>query len=242
MIVAIHQPQYLPYIGFFDKMNKADVFVLLDTVQFKKNEWQNRNRIKTAQNWQWLTVPVLHHFGQKICDVKICSSSNWRKKHVHAFISNYAKAAHFKTYWPYIEDIYNITWEFLSNLNIYWIKKIRQFLQIDTPIYLSSRLGELPEEPDERIIHIVKYFEADTYLSGIGGANYMNLNKYNEENINVTFQQFLHPTYPQQFNNFEANLSIIDLLFNCGDRSYLYLNKVAIQPLRHKDSKMMNEL
>ena len=81
MVVAVHQPHYLPWLGYFEKMDQADVFVVLDTVQFEKNGWQNRNKIKTAQGWQWLTVPVMHKFGQRLGQVKLDQRSDWRKKH-----------------------------------------------------------------------------------------------------------------------------------------------------------------
>ena len=89
MIVAIHQPQYLPWIGYFDKLDRADVFVLLDNVQYKKNEWQNRNRIRTSQGWQWITVPVLYKYPEKINVVKINNAIDWRRKHLSALVCNY---------------------------------------------------------------------------------------------------------------------------------------------------------
>jgi len=225
MIVAIHQPQFLPYPGFFDKMKKADVFVLLDTVQFTKNEWHNRNRIKTVNGWQWLTVPVVHHFGQLIKDVVICKNSNWRKKHLQSLITNYCKAPYFKKYWKVVEEMYNINWERLSFFNTYWIHKLKQLLQIDTKIYLASELGTFVEDPNDRLIQIVNCFDGDTYLSGIGGKNYLKLYKFEAAKINVVFQKFNPPTYSQQFEGFLPNLSIIDMLFNCGDLSHNFFKK-----------------
>ena len=90
MIVTIHQPQFMPWIGYFDKMEQADVFVYLDNAQFKKNEWQNRNRLKTAQGWQWLTVPVLHRFPQSIREVGINDEVDWKSKHLNALTTNYS--------------------------------------------------------------------------------------------------------------------------------------------------------
>jgi hypothetical protein len=91
MICAIHQPQYMPWLGYFDKIDKADIFIFLDDVQFKKNEWQNRNKIRTAQGWQWLTVPILHEFGQKIADVHIDNKRKWRHTHLRSIQLNYGK-------------------------------------------------------------------------------------------------------------------------------------------------------
>jgi hypothetical protein len=98
LIVAVHQPQYLPWLGYFDKMRRADVFCYLNDVQYKKNEWQNRNRIKTAQNWQWLTVPVRYHFPEKINEVHINNGVDWTRKHLQALITNYRRAPYYKAY------------------------------------------------------------------------------------------------------------------------------------------------
>ena len=111
LIVTIHQPQYLPWIGYFDKINQVDAFCFLDNVQFKKNEWQNRNRIKTAQGWQWLTVPVKHRFPQTIEEVEINDTVNWRRKHLQALATNYKKTPYFDEYIEFFEDVYSNEWE-----------------------------------------------------------------------------------------------------------------------------------
>ena len=121
MLIAIHQSHYLPWLGYIDKIDRADRFVVLDDVQFEKNDWQNRNRILSPQGWQWLTVPIIHKFGQRINDVKICSHSNWQKKHLHALSTNYSKADYFKKYWPIFKEIYSKKWKMLCNLNIHCI-------------------------------------------------------------------------------------------------------------------------
>jgi len=107
VICAIHQPQYLPWLGYFDKIDRADVFVLLDTVQYKKNEWQNRNRIKTATGAQWLTVPVCYHYPELIKDVTINNRERWAHKHQQALRTNYAKAP----YWEYLTSFWHQLWE-----------------------------------------------------------------------------------------------------------------------------------
>lgn len=219
MIVAVHQPQYFPWLGYFDKILQADIFVLLDTVQFKKNEWQNRNRIKTSQGWQWLTVPVQHQFGQRIHNVKICTNQNWRTKHLNALKTNYSNAAFFDRFWPEFEEIFTVNWENLSALNIFIIKKLLKLLNITTEVHIASQLPDLPDTPDGRLIKIVEYFEADTYLAGQGGKSYMDLTKYKKSKMEVLFQDYSHPVYSQLFGNFEPYMSVLDLLFNCGDES-----------------------
>src|SRR5437660_11263510 len=117
MRIAIHQPQYLPWLGYLDKLDRADVFVVLDTVQFKKNEWQNRNRIRTAQGWQYLTVPVLHEFPQRLDQVRINNQIDWRRKHLTALEIHYRKAPHYDRYVPAFRALYSRDWERLAPLN-----------------------------------------------------------------------------------------------------------------------------
>ena len=110
MIVAIHQPQYLPWLGYFDKIRRADAFCFLDNVQYKKNDWQNRNRLKTAQGWQWLTVPVHYRYPQKISEVTINNAAKWKNKHLQALISNYSRAPFFKEISDIFEKAYSEHW------------------------------------------------------------------------------------------------------------------------------------
>ncbi|MBU1996568.1 MAG: WbqC family protein, partial [Candidatus Omnitrophica bacterium] len=106
MIVSIHQPQYLPWLGYFDKIIRSDVFVLLDNVQFKKNDWQNRNKIKTSQGAQWITVPIIHDFGQSISDTQTNNTVNWKEEHLKTLTINYSKSKYFKKYISLFEEAY----------------------------------------------------------------------------------------------------------------------------------------
>jgi WbqC-like protein family len=223
MIVAVHQPQYLPWLGYFDKIDKADIFVLLDTVQFKKNEWQNRNKIKTAQGWQWLTVPVLYRYPQLIHEVTINDNVSWQHKHRQAMVSNYKRAPYYKMLEDFLEGIFSHSWQSISQLNGEVVRRLATILGIDTPIYVASDLGEFPQDPDERLIAITKHFGAGTYFAGMGGRGYMNLDVYNKNGIKVMFQDFKHPVYHQLFGDFEPFMSVIDLIFNHGDNSLTIL-------------------
>jgi hypothetical protein len=223
MIVAVHQPQFLPWLGYFDKIDRADVFVLLDNVQFKKNEWQNRNKIKTAQGWQWLTVPVLYKYPQLINEVTINNRVNWQHKHKQALASNYTKAPYFEMVTNMLGDIFSSSWEYISQLNIETVKRIARALGIETQIYIASELGEFPQDPDRRLVAITKHFGAGTYLAGMGGKGYMNLDTYEKSGVEVIFQDFKHPVYRQLFGDFEPFMSSIDLLFNHGDKSLTVL-------------------
>ena len=223
MIVAVHQPQYLPWLGYFDKISRADTFVLLDNVQFKKNEWQNRNKIKTAQGWQWLTVPVKYKYPQLITEVAINETVKWQHKQIQAILSNYSKAPHYHYLDDFFEEIFSSSWESISQLNIAAVRGLVRVLGIDTPLFVASELGEFPQDPDERLIAITRHFNGDTYLAGSGGRQYMDLKKYGKQGISVKFQDFQHPEYDQLFGKFEPYMSVIDLILNHGDKSLTIL-------------------
>jgi hypothetical protein len=218
MLITIHQPQYLPWLGYLDKIDKADVFVILDNVQFKKNEWQNRNRIKTAQGHQWITVPVLYRFPEKINEVRINNKANWGRKHLQALITNYSKSTYFDNYKSFFEDIFSRSWDRLVDINIEIIRFLISALDLNTKLVIASDL-KLREEPTERLIDICKMLDGNRYLAGKDGNKYMNLELFEQEGIDVIFQDFKHPVYHQLFGDFEPCMSAIDLLFNCGDNS-----------------------
>lgn len=218
MVAAVHQPQYLPWIGYFDKMDRADVFVLLDNVQYKKNEWQNRNRIKTSQGWQWITVPVLYKYPEKINVVKINNTVDWRRKHLNALTYNYSKAPFFQEHQQFFEATFLSNWEHLVDLNIHIILYLNKALGINKEIRLASQL-QLNTEPTGRLIDICKHIQADTYLSGKDGAKYINLDKFARAKVKIIYQDFNHPVYTQLHETFEPYMSVIDLLFNHGHRS-----------------------
>lgn len=218
MIVAVHQPQYLPWLGYFDKIDRADAFVFLDDVQYKKNEWQNRNRIRTAQGWQWISVPVLNQFAQQIKDVRINNRVRWKKKHFHALLYNYAKSPYFEEHRPFFERTYNRGWEYLLDINTHVIEYLVSALGINTEIVIASNLN-VRNHPTERLIDICKALGADTYLAGKGGYKYMDMEKFRQAGIKVLFQDFKHRAYSQLFGTFEPFMSVVDLLFNHGKES-----------------------
>lgn len=218
MIVTIHQPQYLPWLGYFDKINSADIFVLLDDVQYKKNEWQNRNKIRIANGWQWITVPVKYKFGQKTNQVKIDNNRDWQKNHYKSLVINYNKATYFKNYEPFFETTYNTAWEYLVDINIHFIEHLVALLGITTKLVRASQL-KLKGQKTKRLVNICRELEASIYLSGRGGKEYLVLNQFEREGIEVLFQDFRHPIYRQAYNNFEPFMSVVDLLFNYGHKS-----------------------
>ncbi|MFY9401824.1 MAG: WbqC family protein [Candidatus Omnitrophota bacterium] len=226
MILSLHQPQYLAWIGYFHKILKSDIFVFLDNVQYKKREYQNRNRIRTKSGVQWLTVPVVHSSDRfiRIKDVLIDNYQDWPAKHWKAIYLNYSRSPYFKEYSDFFHDLYTRQWERLVDLNIYIIKGINAFLNINTDIYLESELG-INNKKTSRIIDICRRLEADTYLSGIGGKAYLEEGLFIDVGIKLKYQKFSLSQYPQRYRPFIPNLSILDLLFNCGKESFKILKE-----------------
>jgi len=222
--VAIHQPQYLPWLGYLDKLDRADVFVLLDTVQFKKNEWQNRNRIRTAQGWQYLTVPVLHEFPQRLDSVRINNQADWRRKHAQALETHYGKAPYYGRYAPVFQELLARDWERLALLSEAVLAALAEAFGIMTPIVKAGRF-EAREEQTGRIVDLCKAVGADCYLAGAGGRSYMKLEDFQAAGIAVEFQDFVSPEYPQVYRPFIAGLSAVDLLFNCGGEGFRYVRE-----------------
>ncbi|CAB1080888.1 hypothetical protein JY97_09290 [Alkalispirochaeta odontotermitis] len=226
MIIAVHQPQYLPWLGYFDKIRRADMVCFLDNVQYKKNDWQNRNRIKTAQGWQWLTVPVHYRFPQKITEVTINNTVKWKKKHLQALISNYSRAPFFDDYLHIFKEVFAKPWESLSDLNIDLIKRLAGALGLDRKPFVKASDYDLGTDPTDRLVDICKIVMADTYLSGRDGVKYMNMERFKESGIGIVIQDFKHPEYPQLFEGFQSHMSIVDLLFNCGATSLAKIKEI----------------
>jgi WbqC-like protein family len=214
--LAAHQPQYMPWLGYFDKMARADRFVLLDTVQYKKNEWQNRNRIRTATGWQWITVPVRYRFPMRIQDVAIDPTSPWRRKQSAALRQSYASAPYRDAILPLFDALLARPIDDLATLNVESVRLLARLFEVRTPVVLASALQGIPEGADERLIALCRALGCDTYLAGQGGHGYMDLDLWARAGVRVEFQDFRHPVYPQCHPGFEACLSAIDLLMQRG--------------------------
>ena len=219
MKVAIHQPQFLPWLGYLDKIDRADLFVVLDSVQFKKNEWQNRNRVRTDRGWQWVTVPVLHRFGQRINEVHINETVDWRRKHLHALELHYARAAHRGQVVKGLAALYRQPWERLADLNLAVLRWLLDSFGIKTQLRLSSEM-QLRDEPTERLIDICRAAGATSYLAGAGAREYMDVPKFEASGIGLEIQEFRHPVYRQCHEPFVPNLSAIDLFLTCGPEAF----------------------
>jgi hypothetical protein len=221
--VVITQPTYLPWIGYFDLMDQVDRVVVLDSVQFEKRSWQQRNRIKTPHGLEWLTVPVTFQrsVGQRIQDVKICQPSFW-EKHLRVIEHNYRRAPYFDLYFPQLLEALSTHGEYpaLVNLNLCLIEWFFRVLGIGPKLICSSDLDEKGKRC-ELLVNLCRRLEADFYLSPLGSAGYLlqDLDLFSEAGIQVAFQNYDHPQYRQMFQPFCPYASVLDLVFNEGDRS-----------------------
>lgn len=224
-LVAVHQPQYLPWLGYFDKIDLCDVFCLLDTVQYKKNEYQNRNRIKTDKGWQWLTVPVSYRFPQRISEVKIPQGTLWARKHLEAIKTHYRKAPYYELHIGRLTSFFEQEWHKLVDVNEACVRLIMAMMGIECEVVLASKLPVESDHPTGRLIEIIRLFGGKRYLSGKDGPKYMDLELFEREGVRLLSQNFVHPAYPQCYGAFEPYMSMLDLLFNCGPSSLSVLRE-----------------
>ncbi len=219
MILAAHQPQFMPWLGYFDKMRASDVFVLLDSVQYKKNEWQNRNKILTPQGPRWLTVPVVHEFGEKITEVRINDEAAWKPKHLKTLAQSYSKADFFSSLMPELEKFYGVDYCHLSEIAIASVRFLAGRLRL---VKQCPLLSENPVEGSatQRLVSLCRRFQADTYLAGSGGKDYMDMPLFEKAGIRVVFQEYKHPSYNQFSRDFTPCLSALDLMFHAGDKAF----------------------
>jgi len=221
MIVAIHQPNFLPWLGYFYKIANSDIFVILDDAQYTKNSFINRNKIKTAQGAQYITLPVSHtgNYGQLILESSINDKERSVKKIVRSIELNYRKAKYFPNYFDEFHNIINSSSSILAEINLLLIKWILEGLSIESDIRRSSELKNVTGKSTERLVSICQSVGADEYLCGFGGVKYQEEAVFKESGIKLKMTDFQHPEYPQCWGDFIQNLSIIDLLFNCGPES-----------------------
>jgi hypothetical protein len=220
MVVVVMQPTYLPWPGYFDLMDQSDVFVFLDTVQFEKRSWQQRNRIKTAQGELYLTVPVLGSCHQPLAEVEINNHTDWRHKHWASLEMNYRKSPFWSHYGPMLQRIYEREWVRLVDLNIEVATQLAGALGIQAKLERTSQMPPLPGRKTEPLVALCRQFQADTYLSPRGSRAYLDSEvPFAEHGIALRFQAYAPPTYPQRYADFIPALSAVDLLMNVGDRS-----------------------
>lgn len=217
MIVTAHQPAYLPWLGLFHKIAISDYYVYLDTVQFEKNSFINRNKLVSDQEAIWLTVPVHHkgHFETSISDIQINNNLKWKKKHWLSIYYNYKSSRYFDKYSPFIEEVYSREWDSLADLNYEMMKWYLNVLRINVPIIRASEQSFIGQK-NELLINITKQLNSDIFIFGSLGENYADRELFYQSGIYPYFQKYNHPIYTQQNQNFLPYMSVLDLLFNEG--------------------------
>ena len=216
--VVILQPGYLPWLGFFEQLYRGDIFVIYDDVQYDKHSWRNRNKIKTSQGAQWLTVPVNVDSKTIIKDVNINNSQNWQRKHIKAVKQNYSKALFFERYFCDFQNILSKQYKYLVELDMELIYWLSEQLNIKKEIIFSSDL-KIKGDRISRLIKICKKLGTNKFYEGAAGRSYIDPSDFGNEGIKVEFQNYPHPVYRQLYGQFTPYLSVIDLLFNEGENS-----------------------
>tara|TARA_B110000503_G_scaffold140872_1_gene232899 strand:+ start:1598 stop:2284 length:687 start_codon:yes stop_codon:yes gene_type:complete len=224
MIVSINQPSYLPWLGYFQRISISDIHVILDHVQFEKNSFTNRNKIKTNNGSLLLTIPLKTKgkFGDLAINKIETSNEYWRAKHFKSIQGAYSKAKYFKKYEPILRTFYEKPCSKLIDLIIPMNKWIIDELKIDTKLLRSSEI-QIEGTKSELVLNICKSLKATTYLSGPMGRDYLNLDSFSDAGIKVIFHDYNHVVYQQIHSGFQSHMSAIDLLLNHGPASKEYL-------------------
>jgi hypothetical protein len=227
LIVTIHQPEHLPWLGFFNKVDQADVLVLLDVVQYRKDYFQNRNRILGPNGPQWLSVPVVRRgYTEGVLRdleinnaVRFHNGVDWRRKHWKAIEHAYRRHPYFEVIEPFLAGVYRREWILLADLNEAIIRAFVNFLKIETRVVRASDLL-VEGRASQLLASICRATGARTYLSGPTGTEYLDESPFRSAGIQVRYHAFEHPTYPQRRRGeFVPQLSTLDLLCNCGPDS-----------------------
>lgn len=219
MIVAIHQPEFMPWLGYFNKMKRADLYIVFDDVQFKKRYFENRNRIKANNQFVWVMLPVKtkNRYLQSIMDVEIDSSSAWQRKIWEKIRHSYVKTEFFDEFSHGLKNlIFEKKYKKLIDFNLSFIRWVRKILEITTPLKRSSTLRITQFKSSELIVEICKRIGANQYLCGPSGKDYLDIKKFNAAGIQIIWQEYKHPEYTQSGEKFIPYLSILDAIFNCG--------------------------
>ena len=221
MILTAHQPVYLPWLGLFHKIALADLFCYFDIVQYQRKDYNNRNKVKTSNGELWLSVPVesKNHLSKNVSKILIVQDS-WVKKHLKSIELNYKKTPFFKDYFPELQSILiNDSKDSLGYLNLKLLEYFMECLKIDTPIVKASDCN-FEGIGSDLVLDMCVKLGADNYIFGEQGKNYADVKAFKEAEIVVEFQNYIHPIYRQMGRDFLPYMSIIDLLFNEGDKSY----------------------
>ncbi len=244
MILTAHQPAYLPWLGLLHKIALSDVFCVFDSVQYQTKSFQNRNKIKTSSGSIWLTVPVSSsgRLESIITDIKIIDDG-WRKKHIKSIELNYKKTPYFEKYFPKFKEILEAPHQHLSDLNYEMLIYLLNVLGINTQVVKASDYS-FKGSGSELVLDMCVQLNANIYIFGEQGANYADLDAFNNKGVFPYFQSYLHPTYRQIKGNFEPYMGAIDLIFNHGQNSQeiIMSNNVSKLDIIRSIDKVRNEI
>lgn len=218
--IAMLQPNYIPWKGVFDLISRVDIFVFYDDVQYTSKDWRSRNKIASPQGELWLTVPVKHDGRQLICNSLIDRNTSWQKKHYKSIYLNYKKAPYFEEYHYLLEEIYlKHCWENLCELNVFSTQLISKALDLNPQWVRSSQLGFTGNKDGEKVVKICKALGANYFINGPASKAFMNEDLFREAGIHLEYMQYSYSEYLQLHKPFRHDLSILDVLFNCGKAS-----------------------
>lgn len=222
--VVVLQSNYIPWKGYFDLIHDADLFVFYDDLQYTKNDWRNRNKIKAAGGPEWITIPAGSDTNRLICEVEF-KDATWQQKHWKTIVQNYRNSPYFERYRSFFEDFYlGRRWYNLSEMNQYLIRQVAvAFLGIRTK-FRDSREFKLSGQKQERLLELVTRAGAERYVSGPAAKSYIEPERFAAANIDLVWKDYSgYPEYPQRFPPFEHGVSILDLLFNVGPDAPWYI-------------------
>ena len=227
MNVVILQPSYIPWRGYFHQIRKADIFVFYDCVQYDKEGWRNRNKIKTKQGLQWLTIPV-HSKGATVAstpirDVPINWATCWNKKHFNSFKANYARCPYFKEYAPLLEEMYSRRDEKLADFTCDYTIRLARELGVQETQFIKSSSMDVEGSKTDRLLSILTKLGATNYISGPSARSYIEECKLNEAGIKIEYMSYNYRDYPQQGGDFCSTVTVLDLLLNVGPRAFEYI-------------------
>ena len=231
LTLVAHQPEYFPWLGFISKAQLADVYYIVDNVQYMKEHWHNRNKIRKKDGWLWINTPILGK--TKILmwpEVRIDNSQPWKRKQLNSIKMCYSGSKYFHEIYTELEEIYSKNYEFLIDFNEQIIKYAFKKFNVKAPIFKTSQLikegHNISGAKTDLILNMCKVANANTFIFGQDGKNYIEEDKFNKQNIEYKFQNFHHPIYEQKYLGFESNMSFIDLLFNHGNNSTKILKQI----------------
>lgn len=215
MIISIHQPDYIPYLGYFYKISKSDYFAFYDDAQFSNDNLHHQNKIKTSMGVCKLKIPVDYHFGDPINKVRTKDQLGWKEKHLKTIEMNYKRAKYFKEIYPFFKELLLCQYDSLADMNISINKFLCYSFGFTTNFIKVSELS-IYSKKENKVIDICNRLQADTYYSGLGAASYQKEEHFKEKGIALQYTDYVPFEYPQLWGDFIPNLSVLDFIFNCG--------------------------